>query len=253
MTFGTLTVAAFTNRGLRRRTNEDCIGIGSQILAADMTEPTFFGISEMPTTLLLADGLGGHGHGATASQKSVEFLQSQAPSLTESSSIYRALNALNEDVLNLREHSNADAPMGTTIVGAVIRQDGFLTFNLGDSRAYLHSHGQLIQISHDDSPTAIGIKAQRAKHLVTQSIGGAWFSEEIDPHCAEHPPLQPDERLLLCSDGLTRMVDDAEIERILGSRHDIKTIIKDLITATFAAGAEDNFSIIIASNATSYP
>lgn len=246
MTLSILTVAAFSHRGLRRLANEDCVGIGSQILISDMTEPTILEISDLPSALLLADGLGGHGHGATASQRSIAYLQSQVPLLTAPDRVQGALNALHDDVLKLQGTSDLNAPMGSTIVGAVICRNGFLTFNLGDSRAYLHSHGALMQISHDDSATSIDIKAGRAKHLVTQSIGGSWFSEEIDPHCAEHPPLQPGERLLLCSDGLTRMVGDADIEHMLGSGHDIKTIIQDLITATFAAGADDNVSIIVA-------
>jgi protein phosphatase len=94
--------------------------------------------------------------------------------------------------------------MGTTLVGAFVTPKALLTFNIGDSRCYLFSASQLIQLSHDDvADERINHSGQRRSHAITQALGGSSFPIAVEPHINVDAPLGADETLLLCSDGLT--------------------------------------------------
>ena len=119
--------------------------------------------------------------------------------------------------------------------------------NVGDSRSYLFSTGRLIQLSHDDvADEGISRSGHRRSHAITQAFGGSSFPVTIEPHINVDAPLGADESLLLCSDGLTDMVDDYGISHALGAANDPIRAVRDLAGKAFAGGARDNVSVIVA-------
>jgi PPM family protein phosphatase len=137
--------------------------------------------------------------------------------------------------------------MGTTLVGAFLTPSALLTFNVGDSRCYLFSAGRLIQLSHDDTTDEEKTRSgHRKSHAITQALGGSSFPIAVDPHINVDAPLGPEETLLLCSDGLTDMVDDHGIALALSAANDPIRAVRDLAGKAFAAGARDNASLIVA-------
>lgn len=137
--------------------------------------------------------------------------------------------------------------MGSTIVGAVLRASQLLTFNVGDSRCYLFSAGQLVQLSYDDVPEGkISYFGPRQSHVLTQALGGSSFPVAIEPHISADSQLAPGETLLLCSDGLTDMVASQVISETLRTGEDPSRSVRELAAKAFRAGARDNISLIVA-------
>src|SRR5262249_4669195 len=120
--------------------------------------------------------------------------------------LYRAM-AADEDL----------AGMGTTVVGLALGPR-VVWFNIGDSRLYRCAGSRLTQISIDDSPPGA------RSGLLTQSLGGSLHPTEISPHVGEEP-LETGSRYLLCSDGLTDMLDLPEIEECIGLT-DVDAVVK---------------------------
>jgi protein phosphatase len=135
--------------------------------------------------------------------------------------------------------------MGTTIVGTVLAKDRMVHFNVGDSRAYRHYPGSLVQISRDDVPHPEVAGPRRVSHVITQCLGGYAWDTGIDPHIATAPPLGPGETLLLCSDGLTDMAGDEEIARVLEAVRDPGGWATNLFELAMDAGGLDNISVVV--------
>lgn len=157
-----------------------------------------------------------------------------------------ALIAANERIYDLMRLQTAAVGMGTTIVGATLGRHSHIHFNVGDSRAYRHTPGRLIRLSEDDVPQNGTGTGRRLSHVLTQSLGGHRMHSHIVPHIASAPPLEVGEALLLCSDGLTDMLNEDEIFRLLEAIPNPKECAQSLLEVTFRAGALDNVTIIIA-------
>lgn len=150
------------------------------------------------------------------------------------------------------ERQEAALGMGTTLVGAFLTPTALLTCNVGDSRSYLFSDGRLIQLGHYDvADDGINRPGQRRSHAITQALGGSSFPMTIEPRIKVDTPLKSNEVLLLCSDGLTDMVDDEEIGYVLSVALD--STARDLASKTFSAGARDNVSVIVARSSIAWP
>jgi serine/threonine protein phosphatase PrpC len=127
--------------------------------------------------------------------------------------------------------------MGTTVVGVALAAR-VVWFNVGDSRLYRVAGG-LTQLSSDDVPPG------PRDGTITQTLGGLWPpGEAIAPHVGAEPLAAP-ARYLLCSDGLTDMLDDAEIAACLGCT-DADAVMR-LFEAAMRAGGRDNISIVLVS------
>ncbi|MGJ5051651.1 PP2C family protein-serine/threonine phosphatase [Bradyrhizobium oligotrophicum] len=241
-----LTIAAFTHRGRVRQNNEDAVGVGDRVFTGDMTSPVAITIPN-GGCLLIADGMGGHAHGAMASRAVLDYLIAAVDRLSDPACCAEAIEEANQQLFKLmREHEQAIG-MGTTLVGAVLKADQLVTFNVGDSRCYLLSGGQLVQLSHDDVPEGktnqFGL---RRSHALTQALGGSWFPTAIEPHISVDPSLAAGETLLLCSDGLTDMVDNQTIRNTLMTAKAPLQAARTLVAEAFRSGGGDNVSLIIA-------
>jgi serine/threonine protein phosphatase PrpC len=137
--------------------------------------------------------------------------------------------------------------MGSTLAGAVLSLSGILTFNVGDSRSYLHTSDHLIQLSRDDvQDHGTDPSGHRISHGITQALGGADFPVPVHPHINTDPPLALGETLLLCTDGITDMVPDETIKDVLSQAQTPERAVRDLAGRALRAGGIDNLSLIVA-------
>lgn len=231
----TLSWAVATDTGRTRAHNED------SLIAA-------------PTVFAVADGMGGHAAGDLASKAVVTRLAERADSGPMSAeAIMEALIAATVDISHAIDTN--ELGVGTTATGvAITMRDGephWVVFNVGDSRVYLFENDVLSQLTTD--------------HSVVQELVSAGLISEAD---AEHHPDSsvvtravgfnaapvPDfwfvrvtagSRLLVCSDGLTREVPDAELRRLLADSGEPEATVQALIDEALAGGGRDNVTAIV--------
>lgn len=226
-----VTVATVTHRGLVREGNEDAAGIAGWVLTSRQAPALPVAIEiESATDFLVADGLGGHRGGERASRQAVEAVFAHDGDLGD------AVIAADESVHRLADSDPRLHGMGTTIVGARLWPDGsMLIVNVGDCRAYRLVDGYLGLLSEDDRPAAGGAG------LVTQVLGGS-MRVTIEPHRYE-TVVGPADVILLCTDGLYDVVDEAAIVAALALPHaDAAAALVDL---ALDAGAPDNVTVMV--------
>ncbi|WP_104055282.1 MULTISPECIES: PP2C family serine/threonine-protein phosphatase [unclassified Arthrobacter] len=225
-----------SDRGLRREQNED------SLIAAD---PVF----------AVADGMGGHEAGEVASSICVRtlgeaaFVGEHLPKVGADE--LRAL--LREADTRIREATGGRA--GTTVTGAVlVSGDGvpcWLVFNVGDSRTYRLTGGALEQITVDHSevqelvdmgqitPDEALIHPRR--HVVTRALGTG-SDTQADYWLI---PVEPGDRLLVCSDGLTGEVSDGQLQQILSSVANPQDACAAMVQAALRSGGRDNITVLV--------
>ncbi|WFU81327.1 protein phosphatase 2C domain-containing protein [Bradyrhizobium sp. CIAT3101] len=241
------TVAAFTHRGRVRPNNEDAIAIDNRVLIGDMDAPIVVTSPNDCRLLMIADGMGGHAHGAMASRAVLDHLVAAIDRLSNPASCAEVIEEASQHLYELMQEHPEALGMGSTLVGAVLKVDQLVTFNIGDSRSYLFSGNQLVQLSHDDVPEGESSHfGPRRSHALTQALGGSSFPLSIGPHVTVDAPLAPRETLLLCSDGLTDMVSGQAISDTLRTAKNPLQATKRLAAMAFSAGARDNISLLVA-------
>lgn len=221
-----LRISVVTHRGAIRDHNEDSAGVGGWLLRGEVPDP-WVTLREAPVDVLVADGLGGHRGGATASSIAVEafFAAVEEPG----PSIIAADRAI---------HERADGDprlggMGSTLVGVRIEADGRANcFSVGDSRAYRLADGYLSPLTTDHRIEVAGITT------LTQALGGnertTLVPDQLDF------VLRPHDRLLLCTDGVHDVLEDHVIADLI--RDGSVTALRD---AVLAAAAPDNLTYAV--------
>src|SRR5258706_4366441 len=175
------TIAAFTHRGRVRPANEDAIALDTGVLTGDMSSPVVMTTPGDGCLLMVADGMGGHAQGAMASRAVLDHLVAVADRISNTASWAEAIEDANQHLYALMQQYEAALGMGTTLVGAFLTQAALLTFNVGDSRCYLLSSNQLIQLSHDDvADEGSNRSGHRRSHAITQALGGSSFAVAIE-------------------------------------------------------------------------
>ncbi len=245
-TQGVIRAAALTHRGAVRERNEDAIALGGVLLTGDMSAPVIAEIDDETRVFIVADGMGGHVRGDLASRTVLEALRERA-SAEDVPSWREALLFANDRLYDLMGERPELLGLGATVVGVAFSRDSLIYFNVGDSRAYRHSRGVLEQVSHDDVPHAPRrLRSGLGSRQITQSLGGRRARTRITPHITSALPLLPDETILLCSDGLTDMVSDATIRKVLDEAAEPALAARRLLDAALKAGGHDNISVVIA-------
>jgi PPM family protein phosphatase len=239
-----LSVAAFTHVGAVRTRNEDTIAIGDWVMSQSMDQPVTLQRSiDRPTVCLVADGLGGHAGGDVASRFVAERLAGRAAEAADAAALRDLLCALDLELFALMGARPGLEGMGTTVAGLHVAPAGLNIFNVGDSRVYRVGPTGLTQLSTDDTPgpkLADGRAAAYTTALLTQSLGGWQDVEGITPHVLGEPV---EGRYLICSDGLTDLLDPAAIAAHIGD--DDAASVAALFQAAMAAGGDDNVSILL--------
>jgi PPM family protein phosphatase len=223
---------AVSDPGRRRRQNEDSYVVSPPLFA-------------------IADGMGGAQAGEIASRIAVEALGAEADSDGEQ----RLANLIREANRRVFVRSNEDAAasgMGTTITAALVADDGSVTIgHVGDSRAYRLRGDRLEQLTEDHSLVAELVRSGRLsaeeaeshpqRSVITRAVG---TDPEVDADVFTLPG-EPGDLFLLCSDGLTDMVDDNEIQRVLSEgRDDLEATARDLVNRANRGGGEDNITVV---------
>lgn len=232
-----------TDVGLRRENNQDS-----------------FLIDESLGIYLVADGMGGHRGGEVASKIAVETIRDViAKTVKESASrkpnpratlaiAYESASAAIYD--RSLENGGELQGMGTTLVSAYYSGDVLYVANVGDSRAYLFSKGHFWQITEDHSLVNEQLRAGMikesdvekfaAKNVITRSVG---FEREVQCDILERV-MQPGDLVLICSDGLSGMVDDEKIAEFCKSLNP-QEIVSKCIDEAKANGGEDNVTVLV--------
>jgi serine/threonine protein phosphatase PrpC len=242
-------ITAFTHRGRVREANEDTVVVGEWVSEPEMAEPRAFrhALAE-PLVCAVADGMGGHRGGAFASREVARRLAENGKRIGDPGATAAALHDIDAALYRAMESDANLRGMGTTVVGLVLTEVGLVLaprlvwFNVGDSRLYRAGHDAVMQVSIDDTPLG------RRSGLITQTLGGMWpprgHGEPIAPHVGEELLATP-ARYLLCSDGLTDMLDDADIAGCL-ALPDTEAVAQ-LFERAMRAGGMDNISIVLVS------
>lgn len=198
------------------------------------------------TMLAVFDGMGGENFGETAAFASARALAGIRKSLKQhliptNDFLNSCVQTLNSAVIQAQQELLTDR-MGTTVVGLYTGKRHAYIWNVGDSRGYLLRNGVLNQLSIDHSET--GLRPGSRKAPLTQYLGIAPEELQIEPHitCQE---LNSGDRYLLCSDGLTDMLTDEHIRRILLSEETCADCVRMLIKEALACGGKDNITAIV--------
>ncbi|MEA2024168.1 MAG: SpoIIE family protein phosphatase [Actinomycetota bacterium] len=227
--------ATGTHQGRIRDRNEDSV------------YPETSGAGSGPIIVGVADGMGGHVAGNVASALALATATEASPD-SDIATDERALSA-NEAILNhVREHQELSG-MGTTLTLALFLEDGTLELaHVGDSRCYLVRDDELRQLSTDHTVVAelvaLGhlnpddVDKHPQRHLVTRTLGLGPVKVE-----SKTLSLEAGDRMVFCSDGLTSMVSNDDIHRIVTAGDDPEATIWNLIEAANSAGGVDNITV----------
>jgi len=206
-----------------------------------------------PRLAVVADGVGGHAAGEVASRIVVGALASLEKAWVDGpldEALARAVTEGNERIAFIASCRPETAGMSTTLTAVALHGD-FVVANIGDSRAYLLRDGTLRQLTRDDSllqelldaglvdPDAA--RSHPRRNVVTAALDGAPGRE---PAVSRVPALAGD-RLLLCSDGLSDVLDAARIAELL-AEPDASGAAEALVRAALGAGARDNVTVVVA-------
>jgi len=215
----------------------------------------------------VADGVGGSEAGEVASRIAVDTIAAAMPDLLgdkdrtppmgsrngdvpELDAFLHAVVLANRNIREEAERNHARLGMGTTLTALLLARKRVFLAHIGDSRAYRLRDGTLEQLTNDHSVVAEQVRSglitpaqartSPYRHVITQALG---IDQEAAPDLTEQP-TKPGDTFLLCSDGLTEMVDDGEIKRILAGSapHDAA---QNLIDAANERGGVDNITAVV--------
>lgn len=208
----------------------------------------------LPNILLVADGMGGHNAGDFASRFVVEDIKREITETTErypETVLRKAIAEANRKLIVEAKKDERLAGMGTTLVAATVIEHTLYFANIGDSRLYL-INDEIRQLSRDHSLVQEmvrlgGINAEEAKHhpdknIITRAIGA---SEEVEIDFFEYH-LQPGDKILMCTDGLSNMVEDEMLFQIVKSSRDVVEAVERLINEANMNGGNDNIGVVVA-------
>lgn len=233
---------SITDIGKRRSSNQDFVYASEQP------------VGNLTNLMIVADGMGGHNAGDLASRYTVESMVAYIERSEEKRPIpllSMAIHYANDLVMEKAKTDKALEGMGTTVVAATI-QDGYLyVANVGDSRLYLIDQ-EIEQITRDHSLVEEMIRIGELQHqdarshpdrnVITRAIG-VNSPVKIDFFDMK---LEEGDRILLCSDGLTNMVDDDEILHIVKKCASPQEAAQRLVTEANKNGGKDNVSVVLA-------
>ncbi len=212
-----------------------------------------------PPVFIVADGMGGHERGDRASQTVVTVLRERllVDRLPTSAEVIAAISAANAAVRSLVSETGQPLVSGSTLSGVVLvgNDEGvathWMTVNVGDSRLYTWNGRVLEQLTVDHSAvqelvdagviTEDAARVHPERNVITRAVGAA---DRIEPDIWLLPVLT-DESFLICSDGLTKELDDAAIAAVLAAHSDDYSIAQRLVDAANAAGGQDNITAIV--------
>ncbi|OGS46581.1 MAG: hypothetical protein A2539_01575 [Elusimicrobia bacterium RIFOXYD2_FULL_34_15] len=249
-----------TDQGLVRENNEDN-----------------FSVSEIINLFLVADGMGGHASGQVASKMAVDIIKEQMEhgfksniienypvSMLPTKSKYanylvNCLNIANNAIFEASQKYPQNSGMGTTIVAALIAEDNLIVAHVGDSRLYLIRDNDINPLTTDHSVVMEQVRKglitmeQASKsdiqNILTRALG---IDKTVNADVTEMP-LNNNDYVLLCSDGLLRMIPDSQILKTIEEYKEPNLICEKLVSLANDAGGKDNITVVVANIKKGFP
>lgn len=213
-------------------------------------------VGTLPNLFIVADGMGGYKAGEFASKCAVETVVNEVNFCSEKEPVKLLSEAIQKANKKIRYKSTNDdnyKGMGTTLVVATFDGSTLCVANVGDSRLYLCSNGSLEQITVDHSLVEemvkmgelerVDARTHPDKNIITRAIG---VVEQVDIDFFEVDDINTGDIILMCSDGLTNMVDDEDIEAIVSGKGTLEEKANKLIAAANQNGGRDNIAVVLA-------
>lgn len=233
---------SITDTGRKRKLNQDYVYTSEQP------------VGPLPNLFIVADGMGGHKAGDYASKVTVETMVREIGDTAEHDTARVLDSAIEKANSVIRECASTQedlAGMGTTVVAAVCEGKILQVANVGDSRLYVVNEREIRQITRDHSLVAEmvrmgGLGREEArnhpdKNIITRAVGA---SDTVEPDFFT-VMLSEEDIVLMCSDGLTNMLEDEEIRMILSGARDIVEKAQELVKAANENGGRDNITVIL--------
>ena len=251
-----VSVSARTDTGMVRRANEDAFMI------ADLTSGNFGLGPDMKThkigargsLLVVSDGMGGAAAGEIASEIAVKTVRESLMTIPADLDVCEQLKAATEkanaEVWRYAEQHPQFKGMGATLTAVLIQQATAYISQIGDSRAYLVRADSIKQLTKDQSLVQAMIDAGAitpdqadtvAQNIITQALGRPSLDVAISS-----VELEQDDRLIICSDGLSQKVKEEEIKNLVHQTADLTLLCRSLVGLANQRGGEDNITVIAA-------
>lgn len=231
-----------TDIGCTRSQNQDAVFVSEKP------------VGPLENLFIVADGMGGHNAGDYASKKAIDLIFSSIREDKEDSgisAIQRGITIANREIFIEASQDQEKSGMGTTVVVATIENGMLEVANVGDSRLYVLSKGDLIQVTRDHSVIEEMVRkgevsremAQKhpKRNLITRAVGA---EEEVRIDLFD-VDLSDVDAVLMCTDGLTTMVEDAKIAEIMSLGMTVEHKVAALIKEANAGGGKDNITVLM--------
>lgn len=232
---------SLTHKGKVRSQNQDRVYISP--------EPNLYAI--------VADGMGGQQAGQVASAMAVSLIRDKLKAADilalQGQDVKKMLEDTSTEIFDAAQKNERMKDMGTTLTVCIVKGGSLLVAHVGDSRAYLLREGHLCQITKDHSYVQLLVdrglitgdeaRLHPYRNMITRALG----MQRVVADLFEETFL-PEERLLLCSDGLTSCVSDDEIESNMNRPVSARQIARDLLALALERGGKDNISVIVVKN-----
>ena len=233
---------SITDIGKRRKLNQD------YVYTSEMP------VGHLPNLFLVADGMGGHNAGDYASRYTIETIVDEISNSSDESPVFVLEKAIKRANTLIRKKSEEEielSGMGTTVVAATIEGNKLCVAYVGDSRLYIINNREIRQITRDHSLVEEmvrmgGLKREMArnhpdKNIITRAIGAL---DDVDVDFFE-VRLSKGDTILMCSDGLSNMIEDEEIRMIMQGQRDIVEKAESLVKAANNNGGKDNIAVVL--------
>lgn len=216
---------------------------------------------------IVADGMGGHSHGEMAAELGIAAMQHYIESSRDrldvtwpfgynfeisidANRMTTAVQLANRQVWRQAEQAPEYGGMGTTIAAVLVTGNKITVGNVGDSRVYLCRHGNMLQLTSDDTwlraisgraTAQVETAKNPMRNFLTQAAGS---KDLVDVHTTEEDLTEGD-RVLICSDGLHGLVSEAEMAATIASGQPLPDLAGRLVQLARAAGGPDNVSVVL--------
>ncbi len=237
-----------SDKGCVRENNEDMAVIGDDIFRDNSRKIEIDLAKNQKLFIAIADGMGGHNAGEVASRMALEKMAGKLASLEENldegqitEKIKDWVKEIHQEIINEGIKDINKRGMGSTLIGVLFYEGKVYYLNIGDSRLYRYRRGNLIQISKDHSLREATGDKNVAANVILNSLGGR---ERIFVDFAPvGGKILDGDLLLLCSDGLSDMLTDDEIEDILNNEKE--NPVSKLLDEAKNGGGKDNITIVL--------
>lgn len=226
------------------------LGISKTGLVRQRNEDRFYAQGPL---LIVADGMGGYTGGEYASTMVVDTIAKVVNEATEMSTevLENAILQANRMVYEKSQSYKELEGMGTTAVVAYVQEDILYWAHVGDSRLYIYGSEGLLRMTKDHSMVQQLVEAgtiteeevihHPKRNMLTRAIG-VYETVEVDTGVVE---VHQNDRILLCSDGLSGYIEESKIEQVLSEEKNESRALEDLVHLVYDAGARDNVTIVL--------